>query len=132
MWQGSPFSDEYLAQMASRMVDLYKLGQREDTDVLAVSFSALDIVGHAYGPESREIEDALRLDETIGTLIEKLDADVGREHYVMALTSDHGVAAIPQTVGAARIATDDIRERIEESSSGSSAVHSLVPITLSM
>jgi predicted AlkP superfamily pyrophosphatase or phosphodiesterase len=85
------------------MIDLYQLGQREETDVLAVSFSALDIVGHAYGPESREIEDALiRLDETIGTLIEKLDADVGREHYFMALTSDHGVAAIPQTVGAAR------------------------------
>lgn len=63
----------------------------------------------------REIEDAfIRLDETIGTLINKLDADVGREHYIMALTSDHGVAAIPQTVGAARIATDDIRERIEE------------------
>jgi predicted AlkP superfamily pyrophosphatase or phosphodiesterase len=85
------------------MIDLYQLGQREETDVLAVSFSALDIVGHAYGPESREIEDALiRLDETIGTLIETLDADVGREHYFMALTSDHGVAAIPQTVGAAR------------------------------
>jgi predicted AlkP superfamily pyrophosphatase or phosphodiesterase len=115
VWQGSPFSDEYLARMASRMIDLYQLGQREETDVLAVSFSALDIVGHAYGPESREIEDALiRLDETIGTLIDKLDADVGRAHYVMALTSDHGVAAIPQTVGAARIATDDIRERIEE------------------
>ena len=115
VWQGSPFSDEYLARMASRMTDLYKLGQREATDVLAVSFSALDIIGHSYGPESREIEDALiRLDETIGTLIERLDADVGREHYVMALTSDHGVAAIPQTMGAARIATDDIRERIEE------------------
>jgi predicted AlkP superfamily pyrophosphatase or phosphodiesterase len=115
LWQGSPFSDEYLALMASAMIDRYKLGQREETDVLAVSFSALDIIGHSYGPESREIEDALiRLDETIGTLIDKLDADVGRQHYVMALTSDHGVAAIPQTVGAARIATDDIRERIEE------------------
>jgi predicted AlkP superfamily pyrophosphatase or phosphodiesterase len=115
VWQGSPFSDEYLARMASRLVDSYKLGQGEETDVLAVSFSALDMIGHSYGPESREIEDALvRLDETIGTLIDKLDADVGRAHYVMVLTSDHGVAAIPQTVGAARIATDDIRERIEE------------------
>jgi hypothetical protein len=76
VWQGSPFSDEYLARMASRMIDLYQLGQREETDVLAVSFSALDIIGHSYGPESREIEDALiRLDETIGTLIKKLDAE---------------------------------------------------------
>ena len=115
LWQGSPFSDEYLARMASRMIDSYELGQREETDVLAVSFSALDLIGHSYGPESREVEDALiRLDETIGSLIDKLDADVGRERYVLALTSDHGVAAIPQTVGASRIATADIRERIEE------------------
>jgi predicted AlkP superfamily pyrophosphatase or phosphodiesterase len=115
LWQASPFSDAYLARMAARMIDTYELGQRQGTDVLAVSFSALDLIGHAYGPESREIEDALiRLDETIGALIDKLDADVGREHYLLALTSDHGVAAIPQTVGAARIATEDIRERIEE------------------
>jgi predicted AlkP superfamily pyrophosphatase or phosphodiesterase len=101
--------------MAIRMIDDYKLGQREDTDVLAVSFSALDLIGHAYGPESREVEDALlRLDSTIGTLIDKLDAVVGRRRYLLAFTSDHGVASIPQASGAARIATQDIRERIEE------------------
>lgn len=64
--------------------------------------------------EPAEIYLSVTLDETIGTLIDKLDADVGRGHYVMALTSDHGVAPIPQTLGAARIATEDIRERIEE------------------
>jgi predicted AlkP superfamily pyrophosphatase or phosphodiesterase len=91
------------------------LGQRQETDVLAVSFAALDLIGHAYGPESREVEDALiRLDTVLGALIEKLDASVGRDRYLLALTSDHGVAAIPQTVGAARIASEDIRERIEE------------------
>jgi predicted AlkP superfamily pyrophosphatase or phosphodiesterase len=115
LWQASPFSDAYLARMAASLTDTYELGQRADTDVLAISFSALDLVGHAYGPESREVEDALiRLDETIGTLLDTLDADVGRDRYLLALTSDHGVAPIPQTVGAARIATEDIRERIEE------------------
>lgn len=115
LWQGTPFSDAYLGRMAAAMMDAYRLGQREETDVLAVSFSALDLIGHAYGPESREVEDALiRLDATIGALIEKLDADVGRDRFLLALTSDHGVAAIPQTAGAGRIATQDIRERIEE------------------
>ena len=115
LWQASPFSDAYLGRMAARLIDTYKLGQRQEPDVLAISFSALDLIGHAYGPESREVEDTLiRLDDTIGELIAKLDADVGRGRYVLAFTSDHGVAAIPQTAGAARIATEDIRERIEE------------------
>ncbi len=114
-WQTSPFSDAYLARMAVRLVDAHQLGQRAGPDVLAVSFSALDLIGHAYGPRSREVEDTLaRLDETIGTLIEALDAKVGRDRYLLALTADHGVADIPQTIGAARIASDDVRERVEE------------------
>jgi arylsulfatase A-like enzyme len=115
LWQASPWSDAYLSRMATRMIDDYRLGQRQDTDVLAVSFSALDLIGHAYGPESREIEDALlRLDATIGTLIDKLDASVGRRNYLLAFTSDHGVANIPQASGAGRVAAQDIRERVEE------------------
>jgi predicted AlkP superfamily pyrophosphatase or phosphodiesterase len=115
LWQTSPFSDAYLARMGARMLDVYQLGRRQETDVLAISFSALDLIGHAYGPESREVEDNLiRLDETIGGLLDKLDAEVGRGRYVLALTADHGVAPIPQTAGGARIAAEDVRERIEE------------------
>jgi predicted AlkP superfamily pyrophosphatase or phosphodiesterase len=62
-----------------------------------VSFSALDSVGHKFGPRSHEVQDTLaRLDVTIGRLLDHLDARVGRGKYVVALSADHGVAAIPE------------------------------------
>ena len=71
------------------------------TDFLAVSFSTLDTVGHAYGPRSHEVQDVLvRLDETIGTLLAELDRQVGRDSYALALTADHGVSPIPQQMQA--------------------------------
>ncbi|HXW05398.1 MAG TPA: alkaline phosphatase family protein [Vicinamibacterales bacterium] len=99
-WQRSPFSDEYLGRMAAAAVDALELGQRESTDYLAVSFSALDMVGHAYGPRSHEVQDLLvRLDLTIGRLLDHLDREVGRDNYVLGLSADHGVAGIPEQEG---------------------------------
>lgn len=100
-WQMSPFADAYLGRMAAAAVADLKLGQGQGTDFLAVSFSALDTVGHAYGPRSHEVQDILvRLDETIGTLLAELDRQVGRDRYAIALTSDHGVGPIPQQMQA--------------------------------
>jgi predicted AlkP superfamily pyrophosphatase or phosphodiesterase len=115
LWQATPLADAYLGRMAASLVDSFALGQRQTTDFLGVSFSVLDDVGHAFGPESREIEDVLRqLDVTLGTLIEHLDARVGRANYILALSADHGVAPIAIPPKGGRIATDDIRERIED------------------
>ena len=115
LWQASPYSNDYLGRMAAAMVDAYRLGQGETTDFLGVSLSALDLVGHAYGPESREIEDMLRrLDDTIGALIAHLDAKVGRGNWVLGFSSDHGVAQVGITSGGGRISTEDLRDRIDE------------------
>ena len=115
LWQATPLADAYLARMAESLVDSFKLGQRTDTDFLGVSFSVLDDVGHSFGPDSREIEDVLRqLDVTLGSLIAHLDEKVGRANYVLALSADHGVAPIPVPPKGGRIATDDVRERIED------------------
>jgi predicted AlkP superfamily pyrophosphatase or phosphodiesterase len=96
-WQESPFSDEYLGLFAEAAIDAFKLGQGAGTDYLAVSFSALDEVGHDFGPRSHEIQDVLaRLDQTVGSLISHLDRAVGRQNYVLAFTADHGVAPIPE------------------------------------
>jgi predicted AlkP superfamily pyrophosphatase or phosphodiesterase len=96
-WQASPFSDEYLAEMAVDVTRALQLGQTGSTDMVAVSFSALDKVGHDYGPESPEIQDVLvRLDRTIGTLLEALDRQIGKDNYVVALSADHGVAPLPE------------------------------------
>lgn len=100
-WQMSPFSDAYLGRMAAAAITELQLGRGAGTDFLAVSFSALDTVGHAYGPRSHEVQDVLaRLDETIGTLLEALDRHVGRDRYMLAFTSDHGVSPVPQQMQA--------------------------------
>ncbi len=97
-WENSPFADAYLERMAVALVDGMKLGQTAgSTDYLAIGFSALDRVGHPFGPRSHEVQDTLvRLDRTIGELLAALDARVGRGNYVLALSADHGVSPIPE------------------------------------
>jgi predicted AlkP superfamily pyrophosphatase or phosphodiesterase len=98
-WRDSPFADDYLGAMALDAIDRLKLGRRDRTDLLAISFSALDAVGHDFGPRSHEVQDLLfRLDSTIGRLLDRLDQAVGPNEYVVAFSSDHGVAAIPEHV----------------------------------
>ena len=114
-WQKSPLSDAYLARMALALVDDLALGRRDTTDYLALSFSALDLLGHDFGPDSREVEDLLiRLDATLGTLLQQLDTRIGRDNYVIALTSDHGAAPTPEQSGGGHIASEDIQHVVEQ------------------
>ena len=96
-WERSPFADDYTGQFAAALIDGMQLGRHETTDVLAVSFSSPDLVGHLFGPRSQEIQDVYaRLDRTVGALLDHLDAAVGRGKYVVALTADHGVTPIAE------------------------------------
>lgn len=113
-WQKSPFSDAYLGRMAGSLVDTMHLGQRDRTDYLAIAFAALDMMGHDFGPRSREVEDLLmHLDASLGALVQRLDDRVGRDHYVLALTGDHGAAPIPEQVQGGRLVTEDIQQVTE-------------------
>ena len=98
-WQESPYSDNALARLAAAAIDGMKLGQGASTDFLGISFSALDVVGHDFGPRSHEIQDVmLHLDASLARLFDQLDRRVGRGKYVVAFTADHGVATIPEQV----------------------------------
>lgn len=100
-WERSPFADAYVGRFATALAESLRLGRHEGTDVLAVSFASPDLVGHAFGPDSQETRDVYaRLDRTIGALLSRLDALVGRDQYVLALTSDHGVTRIPDQLKA--------------------------------
>jgi predicted AlkP superfamily pyrophosphatase or phosphodiesterase len=119
-WRASPFIDEYLAAMAKAAVDELRLGRGRATDLLAVSFSALDVVGHDFGPQSHEVQDVLvRLDVAIGSLLTHLDRTVGKENYVVAFSSDHGVASLPEQYAgtnggdSGRVSVSEIRRRVE-------------------
>jgi predicted AlkP superfamily pyrophosphatase or phosphodiesterase len=113
-WQRSPFADEYLGALAAHAIDTLQLGRGRQTDFLSVSFSTLDLVGHQYGPASHEVQDILfRLDRTIGTLLDHLDARLGRDGYVLALSSDHGVAPLPEQSGGRRQPASEISAAID-------------------
>jgi hypothetical protein len=96
---GSPFGNAMLLEFASEVLLQERLGQREVTDLLSVSFSSNDSVGHTYGPDSPQVRDiALRTDRVIGQFLERVDKLVGLQHTLVALTSDHGVAPVPETL----------------------------------
>ncbi|PYR57314.1 MAG: hypothetical protein DMF91_19725 [Acidobacteria bacterium] len=119
-WERSPYADAYLGRFAAALVEALRLGKHERSDLLAVSFSSLDLAGHAFGPDSQEVQDMLaQLDRTLGTLFDRIDALVGRDAYVVALTSDHGVTSIPEQLARAgkdggRINGIAIVDRIEQ------------------
>lgn len=115
-WQRSPYADDYLGRMAAAMVDAGPLGRGPGVDFLSVSFSTLDLVGHAYGPRSHEVQDALaRLDGTVGRLLDHLDARVGRGNYVLGFSADHGVSEIPeQTRDGGRLTSASMRAAMEK------------------
>jgi predicted AlkP superfamily pyrophosphatase or phosphodiesterase len=118
LWEDTPWADAYLARMATAALQHYKMGQGSGTDFLAVSFSTLDLVGHAFGPRSHEVQDVLaRLDATLGQLLESIDRFVGPDRYVVALTGDHGVSPVPEQMAAeglaaGRISGQDLQKRI--------------------
>jgi len=98
-WQSSPFADEYLTKMAVDVAEKLQLGKSGSTNLLAISYSTLDKVGHDYGPNSHEVQDVLiRLDRTLADLFSGLDRIAGPGQYTVAMTADHGVAPLPERV----------------------------------
>lgn len=93
----TPFCNTFLADFAIESIDNENLGQDEQTDMLCISFSTPDIIGHAFGPYSVEIEDTyLRLDLEIAKLISALEDKVGKHNFTLFLTADHAVVPVPQ------------------------------------
>ena len=133
----TPLVDRFVAELASRAMEAHELGQDDHTDVLALSFSACDVVGHGNGPYSREVTDVLfRLDRELGRLFEQFDAATGEAGWVAALTADHGVLPLPEWlqktgVDARRIPKEErgrfriaVRARLEERFGGRLDEHS--------
>ena len=87
------------ADFARTLLVEENLGQGGHTDMLAISFSATDYIGHAFGPQSLEAEDNLYwLDQTLDELFRVIDQRVGLERTLIVLSSDHGVASIPEVL----------------------------------
>jgi len=92
-----PWMDEITLQFALDGLNQLDLGGSANrTDVLAISLSTTDAIGHAYGPDSREMHDQiLRLDRSLGVFLDSLFKLRDRRRVVIALTADHGMSPLP-------------------------------------
>ncbi len=93
----TPFANTFLTDFALNSIESENLGKDGQTDMLCISYSTPDIVGHAFGPYSVELEDVyLRLDKELERLILNLEKKVGKNEFVLFLTADHAVVPVPQ------------------------------------
>ena len=98
-FENTPFQSEVLADFAKTVVENENLGRRGVTDVLCVSFSTPDTIGHAYGPDSHEVMDnAVRTDRILADFFRFLDRWVGLTQCTLVLTADHGASPMPEVV----------------------------------
>jgi predicted AlkP superfamily pyrophosphatase or phosphodiesterase len=93
----SALGNSILTDFVLETIAQENIGKGEVTDLLAISYSSPDAIGHKFGPLSKEVNDNyLRLDEDIARLLETLDQKVGKGEYIVFLTADHGVSESPK------------------------------------
>jgi len=97
--KATPFGNSLTAEFGKQVIEKEQLGKDEHTDMLCMSFSSTDYVGHQFGIHSKELQDCyLRLDRDIADFIKYLDATVGKGNYLIFLSADHAGAPTPSYV----------------------------------
>jgi len=103
-FEASPYGNEVMEQFVERAIAAEQLGKRDVTDILTVSYSSNDKVGHDYGtfsPEEREV--TIATDKLLERLFQALDRQVGLDNVLVVLTGDHGVSLSAQEAQANRM-----------------------------
>jgi predicted AlkP superfamily pyrophosphatase or phosphodiesterase len=109
----TPFGNTWTLEFAKAAIEGYRLGQSNFTDLLAISLSSPDKIGHAYGPNSIEVEDNyLRLDKDLEELFNYLDKRYGKNGYLFFITADHGANHSPGYLEEHRIPTGVLTEDV--------------------
>ncbi|WP_179345394.1 alkaline phosphatase PafA [Winogradskyella ursingii] len=110
--KATPYGNSLTADFAMAAIKGEDLGQDDITDVLAVSFSSTDYVGHNFGVNSKEVEDTyIRLDKDLERLFKYLDETVGKGEYTVFLTSDHGAIDVPAYLRSLKIPAGYLNNR---------------------
>lgn len=92
----TPFANDYQLEFAKELVLYEKLGAGPATDLLVISLSANDILGHQVGPDSQQMRSmALELDRSLAEFFDFLGHQIGMANVWMALSADHGIAPLP-------------------------------------
>jgi predicted AlkP superfamily pyrophosphatase or phosphodiesterase len=102
--ENTPFGNELLEDFAEKAIEQEQLGSHEGTDVLALSFSSNDYVGHEVGPDAPEIRDiSIRTDQLLGKLLDFINTRLGEGNTLVVFTADHGVAPVPKVNNARKM-----------------------------
>jgi predicted AlkP superfamily pyrophosphatase or phosphodiesterase len=97
--EASPYGNELVAEFAERIIEAEQLGRRGTTDLVTISFSSNDYIGHSVGPDAPEVRDiSIRTDRVLGKLFEFLDAKIGLANVLVVFTADHGVSPAPEAL----------------------------------
>jgi predicted AlkP superfamily pyrophosphatase or phosphodiesterase len=92
----TPLGNDLLAAFVERAIEAEQLGLGDRVDLLSISFSSNDYVGHEFGPDSPEVREMCRrTDEQLGRLLRFVDSKIGLKDTLVVLTADHGVGPIP-------------------------------------
>jgi predicted AlkP superfamily pyrophosphatase or phosphodiesterase len=95
--EATPWGNEMIEEFAERAIEGENLGRHSATDLLAVSFSSNDYVGHAVGPDDPAVRDvSIRTDRLLGKLLDAAERSAGAGNILVILTADHGVAPVPE------------------------------------
>jgi len=101
---GSAYGNELLLAFTEKAIESEKMGQSGGTDLLAVSFSCNDTVGHDVGPFAPEVRDmSIRTDRLLGRLLDFVDKRVGLANVLVVVTADHGVAPVAEELAKRRM-----------------------------
>lgn len=93
----TPFANDYTIDLAKAVIENEKLGTGPVTDLISISFSSHDILGHKFGPDSeQEHAMMLALDRQFADFFRYLDEKIGAGNYVLALAADHGISPTPE------------------------------------
>lgn len=116
----TPMADETMLDVALLAMDAHELGADADPDILALGFSATDIIGHTYGADSHEMMDQmLRLDRTLQRLFQEVDRRVGLQNTMVVLTADHGSQPLVEIMNARgeksakRVDPSEVRQKFD-------------------
>lgn len=102
----TPFADKLLFELGKAAIEGEELGRGEVTDILSISLSATDRIGHWFGPASKQMQDHfIRLDRYLADFFDYLDDEFGMKNVLIFLTSDHGGAYVPEYMSDLRIPT---------------------------
>ena len=118
--QGTAFADEMVLEFALRLMEQEDLGADQATDLLSVSFSATDFLGHGTGIDTPQMHEMMMsVDRLIGQLISAAERRTGRDKLLVVLTADHGVVRLPENNAArklpgGRYSRDDESQAIED------------------